>query len=301
MSEYWISQGRRMCTYCKCWTADNKASIAFHEQGKNHKENVKRKLDELRKKGLEDARSKASESSEMEKIEKAALASLKKDLQTDKGMGSAYGLSTDQVNAVTAKLNSKPPISSTKSIPRPKNNKTKPSNIDKDVNKESSKVETTSSDYGDWTSAYNEEGHLYYWNTVTNETSWYPPDNNVSQDSNTQLPYANNTQYSNKSNHSAYGQWENVKTDVGQEIIDLDLPTDSKNNMTAPEDIPLPPSTSDFITAENVDSEKTESQTNKFKTKRVSLGSNNTASEPVAFKKRKVTKQRQARSNLDDE
>lgn len=29
---------------------------------------------------------------------------------------------------------------------------------------------------GDWYSAVNEEGYTYYWNTSTNETSWYPPE-----------------------------------------------------------------------------------------------------------------------------
>lgn len=100
MSEYWISQGRRMCTYCKCWTADNKASINFHEQGKNHKENVKKKLDELRKKGLADAKSKQNEQSDMEKIERAALASLKKDMLSNPNMAGVYGISEDKINAV---------------------------------------------------------------------------------------------------------------------------------------------------------------------------------------------------------
>lgn len=100
MSEYWISQGRKMCTYCKCWIADNKASINFHEQGKNHKENVKKKLDELRKKGLEEAKRKQTEQSDMEKIEKAALASLKKDLSSNPTMASAYGISEDKFDTV---------------------------------------------------------------------------------------------------------------------------------------------------------------------------------------------------------
>ena len=28
---------------------------------------------------------------------------------------------------------------------------------------------------GDWTSAYTDEGHLYYHNTATGESSWEPP------------------------------------------------------------------------------------------------------------------------------
>ena len=32
-TEYWKSNTRKFCEYCKCWFADNKASINFHEAG----------------------------------------------------------------------------------------------------------------------------------------------------------------------------------------------------------------------------------------------------------------------------
>lgn len=113
MSEYWISQGRKMCTYCKCWTADNKASINFHEQGKNHKENVKKKLDELRKRGLEDAKRKQTEVSDMEKIEKAALASLQRDIASNPTMASTYGIAEDKLDAVQQAIAAKNSSSAT--------------------------------------------------------------------------------------------------------------------------------------------------------------------------------------------
>lgn len=78
-----------MCSYCRCWIADNKASINFHEQGKKHKENVKLKLDELRKKGLQDSRNKNAEADAMAAIERAAMESFKKDIGA--GSSSAYG------------------------------------------------------------------------------------------------------------------------------------------------------------------------------------------------------------------
>lgn len=108
MSEYWVSQGRKMCTYCKCWIADNKASINFHEQGKNHKENVKKKLDELRRKGLSDAKKKAKEMSDMERIEAAALASLKNDLSANPSLAGAYGIAEDKVELVKEKMKDLP-------------------------------------------------------------------------------------------------------------------------------------------------------------------------------------------------
>uniref|UniRef100_A0A673NBG1 WW domain-binding protein 4-like n=1 Tax=Sinocyclocheilus rhinocerous TaxID=307959 RepID=A0A673NBG1_9TELE len=52
MADYWKSQPRKFCQYCKCWIADNKPSIEFHERGKNHKENVAAKISEVRQEDL---------------------------------------------------------------------------------------------------------------------------------------------------------------------------------------------------------------------------------------------------------
>lgn len=53
MSEYWVSQPRKFCPQCKCWTADNKASRDFHEMGKKHKEAVALELKDARKRGAD--------------------------------------------------------------------------------------------------------------------------------------------------------------------------------------------------------------------------------------------------------
>lgn len=89
-----------MCTYCKCWTADNKASIDFHEQGKNHKENVKKKLDELRRKGIDDSKKRDQEQVDLAMIEKAALQALKRDIASDPSIAASYGISADKVDTV---------------------------------------------------------------------------------------------------------------------------------------------------------------------------------------------------------
>ena len=47
MSEYWKSNAKKYCDYCKVWISDNKASINIHESGKNHKDNVKAKLEDV--------------------------------------------------------------------------------------------------------------------------------------------------------------------------------------------------------------------------------------------------------------
>lgn len=131
MSEYWVSQGRKMCTYCKCWTADNKASIAFHEQGKKHKEMVKLKLDELRKKGLEDARNKSAEADTMAAIERAAMESFKKDIGNKSGndVAMAYG-SVESIKSQMAPKAPKEDPQLLKSLPD-SSSKTSPDDFEK--------------------------------------------------------------------------------------------------------------------------------------------------------------------------
>uniref|UniRef100_A0A8C4Q028 Matrin-type domain-containing protein n=1 Tax=Eptatretus burgeri TaxID=7764 RepID=A0A8C4Q028_EPTBU len=80
-SEFWKSQPRKFCDFCKCWFGDNKASIDFHERGKNHQENVKRKLDEIRRRGTEQAKQKATREQDFAFMEKAAEAAYQKDLE----------------------------------------------------------------------------------------------------------------------------------------------------------------------------------------------------------------------------
>lgn len=81
MSEYWKSNPRKFCDFCKCWIADNKPSIEFHERGKRHKENVQKRLEEIGKKGKEDYENKLKEGDYMKEMEEAALRAYKKDLE----------------------------------------------------------------------------------------------------------------------------------------------------------------------------------------------------------------------------
>ncbi|XP_067942112.1 WW domain-binding protein 4-like [Watersipora subatra] len=291
MSEYWVSQGRRMCTYCKCWTADNKASINFHEQGKNHKENVKKKLDELRKKGIEEARKKENEISDLAKIEKAAMESFKKDVANNKNMSNAYGtvppISTKTTTS-SASSSDSPPSSSVKA--RKKSTKEKTSDTSQNISLPEN-----------WETAYTDEGYLYYWNSVTNETSWYSPGSD-SQDtaankSKSKSQASNEMVKSSKTQDltTGYGQWETIAVEPTETVTDYDLPTDSKNIEVVPEDIPLPSAKEEPIVAENAEPKA------KFKEKKVSLGETSKTNEPVAFKKPKMAKKRQARAAFDED
>ena len=66
MTEYWVSNAKHHCKFCKCWLQGDKASIRHHENGSRHREAVaeflkakreaKREADLLRDEQAEAAR-----------------------------------------------------------------------------------------------------------------------------------------------------------------------------------------------------------------------------------------------------
>ncbi|KAI9590988.1 hypothetical protein BDF19DRAFT_456808, partial [Syncephalis fuscata] len=79
-SEYWKSQGRYFCNYCKIYVAENAISRKHHEDGRKHKGNVERFLRDVHtrtRKEKEDAEYMARE---MAKIDQAAHAKYNLDL-----------------------------------------------------------------------------------------------------------------------------------------------------------------------------------------------------------------------------
>nr|KAF6371159.1 WW domain binding protein 4 [Myotis myotis] len=73
MADYWKSQPKKFCDYCKCWIADNRPSVEFHERGKNHKENVAKRISEIKQKSLDKAKEEEKASKEFAAMEEAAL------------------------------------------------------------------------------------------------------------------------------------------------------------------------------------------------------------------------------------
>ncbi|TMS11641.1 WW domain-binding protein 4 [Larimichthys crocea] len=81
MADYWKSQPRKFCQYCKCWIADNKPSVEFHERGKNHKENVAAKISEIKKKSVDKAKQEERQSKQFAAMEEAAMKAYEEDLK----------------------------------------------------------------------------------------------------------------------------------------------------------------------------------------------------------------------------
>jgi len=82
MTEYWKSQARKFCDFCKCWLSDNKASIEFHESGKRHQQAVENRLQEISRKGAHDERKAKKQEEWIEKMNAAAMKDYRhKDLE----------------------------------------------------------------------------------------------------------------------------------------------------------------------------------------------------------------------------
>ncbi|XP_015516855.1 WW domain-binding protein 4 isoform X1 [Neodiprion lecontei] len=82
-ADYWKSQGRKFCDFCKCWIADNKPSIEFHEGGKKHKENVGKRLREIHKNSAKQAKQHRKFEDDIKKMETAAMAAYLKDVENN--------------------------------------------------------------------------------------------------------------------------------------------------------------------------------------------------------------------------
>lgn len=145
MADYWKSQDRKFCEFCKCWIADNKPSIGFHEGGKRHKENVAKKLKEMTKKSNKDLKDKAKLKDDMKKMEEAALKAYMKDIEANPDYTSHQIKEKLKEKGVELPAAVKPPE------PPP----IAPNKV--------------------WYEAKSEQGYTYFWHVETNVSIWEPP------------------------------------------------------------------------------------------------------------------------------
>ncbi|KAF5887208.1 WW domain-binding protein 4, partial [Clarias magur] len=134
-ADYWKSQPKKFCQYCKCWIADNKPSIEFHERGKNHKQNVAAKIEEIKKNSTDKAKKEEKMSKEFAAMEEAALEAYKEDMKR---------LKAEAEPSVQAKA--------------------KVENFEVEDGAEHDKSKP-----GDWVQGTTDDGQIYYYNTTTGE------------------------------------------------------------------------------------------------------------------------------------
>jgi WW domain-binding protein 4 len=69
MTEYWVSQGKKWCDYCKIYIANNPSSLRNHEYGQRHKESVATRLATIRKDTIAKEKEKHQALKDLERIE----------------------------------------------------------------------------------------------------------------------------------------------------------------------------------------------------------------------------------------
>uniref|UniRef100_A0A8D3AYP0 WW domain-binding protein 4 n=1 Tax=Scophthalmus maximus TaxID=52904 RepID=A0A8D3AYP0_SCOMX len=162
MADYWKSQPRKFCQYCKCWIADNKPSRDFHERGKNHKENVAAKISEIKKKSMDKAKQEEKMSKEFAAMEDAAMKAYQEDLKRMER--EAAGLSSP---VPTAAIPHRQPQVQPQVKPQSRKQQKKK---EKGIKKATKQTETPV-----WVEGQTEEGHTYFYNAVTGESRWEKP------------------------------------------------------------------------------------------------------------------------------
>ncbi|CAN9498073.1 unnamed protein product [Ophioblennius macclurei] len=167
MADYWKSQPRKFCQYCKCWIADNKPSIDFHERGKNHKENVAAKISEIKKKSVDKAKQEKRMCKQFAAMEEAAMKAYEEDLKRMER--ESNGLSSPApAPAPEPAPTSAPALSQAPGNPQPKKPKKKQ---EKAIMKPTQPTKAQV-----WVEGLSDDGHTYYYNTTTGESRWEKPE-----------------------------------------------------------------------------------------------------------------------------
>ncbi|KAH8324337.1 hypothetical protein KR074_005794, partial [Drosophila pseudoananassae] len=176
-TEYWKSNERKFCDFCKCWLSDNKASIAFHESGKRHKMNVAKRITDISRSSEKSERERQKMDAEIRKMEEAAMKSYAQDVHA-RGDMTARSIST--VMRATAGASS----SSVSSHSAGRSRQVDPMRLEGDSDEEEDNRRVTVGKVGTdaaapdaslWVEGKSDEGHTYYWNVKTNESVWEKP------------------------------------------------------------------------------------------------------------------------------
>lgn len=71
--QYWVSQGKKWCDFCKIFIANNPLSIRTHDLGQRHKDNVTKRLASMRKESKAREKEQKDAASALEQIEEVCI------------------------------------------------------------------------------------------------------------------------------------------------------------------------------------------------------------------------------------
>jgi WW domain-binding protein 4 len=193
MADYWKSNDRHFCTFCKCWLAGNKISINLHESGNHHKSMVKAKLEQLRKANIEKERQDKQMNETLGQMERAANESFRRDMvanATNRLNSSEQNSATSSEVNLPSKL--KRPLNQPVQVqckkakfviktPTPQpvfEPVVTPSEPDKQTETTVSEEKPTTSNQnpeGTWYESKTDTQESFYWNDTTGESTWTAP------------------------------------------------------------------------------------------------------------------------------
>ncbi|XP_018356388.1 PREDICTED: WW domain-binding protein 4 isoform X3 [Trachymyrmex septentrionalis] len=193
MADYWKSQGRKFCDFCKCWIADNKPSIDFHEGGKKHKENVSKRLKEIHKNSAKQAKQNKKFEDDLKKMENAAMAAYLKDVENNTRDMTAEKIIKEKLDRIETKeflpkVDPCDPATLSKGAPsfprvqQQHNGESRTPGKSKSGKAKGKGKKTQEDDRPTapvrklWYEARSPEGYTYYWHIETNESVWEPPE-----------------------------------------------------------------------------------------------------------------------------
>lgn len=178
MTDYWKSNDKKYCDFCKCWISDNKASIAFHESGKRHKASVAKRITDISRNSEKSEKERQKMDMEIRKMEEAALKSYAMDIHS---RGDMTASSVSSVMAFSGASSSH--VSGGRGGKR--QGQIDPMRLPGSSDEEGDEsLRPTVSKVADpedvpnaslWVQAKSDEGHIYYWNVKTNESVWTEP------------------------------------------------------------------------------------------------------------------------------
>ncbi|KGN43944.1 uncharacterized protein LOC101207712 isoform X3 [Cucumis sativus] len=95
MTEYWVSQGNKWCDFCKIFISNNPSTIRNHELGQRHKDNVAKKLANMRKENAAKDKEQKEAVRAIEQIEAKANRSYQKDIANFREARDSHALPVD--------------------------------------------------------------------------------------------------------------------------------------------------------------------------------------------------------------
>ncbi|KAI4310360.1 hypothetical protein MLD38_035343 [Melastoma candidum] len=98
MTEFWVSQGNKWCDFCKIYLSNNPATIRNHELGQRHKDNVAKRLNDMRKDKAAKEKELKEAARAIQQIESKAQRSYQKDVASQKEARESHDIDSQMGN-----------------------------------------------------------------------------------------------------------------------------------------------------------------------------------------------------------